>query len=108
MGVEWVTVVKDQALPGDDPRAVQGIGVTYATSAQGAEHTAGYIIAANILTGAVNPLKPEGQLNPSHNLQIFSAALDATGLCLFVAFPSLTGSAVHHPVVGTGLTVGSG
>ena len=31
------------------PRAVQGIGVTYATSTMGADHTAGYAIAANLL-----------------------------------------------------------
>lgn len=86
-GVERVPVVKDQALPGYDPRAVQGIGVTYATSTQGADHTAGYTIAANVLTGAVNPLKPEGQVDLSRYLQIFSAALDATGMCLFIAFP---------------------
>ncbi|MFZ3115389.1 MAG: aldehyde ferredoxin oxidoreductase C-terminal domain-containing protein [Syntrophales bacterium] len=86
-GVERVPVVKDQALPGYDPRAVQGIGVTYATSTQGADHTAGYTIAANVVTGAVNPLKPEGQVDLSRYLQIFSAALDATGMCLFIAFP---------------------
>ena len=31
-GVERVPVVKGQAFPAYDPRAVQGIGVTYATS----------------------------------------------------------------------------
>jgi len=82
VGAERVAVAKDQALPGDDPCAVQGTGVTYATSVQGADHTAGYTIAANILTGAVNPLKSEGQSYLSHNLQIFSAALNASGMCL--------------------------
>ena len=38
-GVERVPVVKGQALPAYDPRTVQGIGVTYATSTMGADHT---------------------------------------------------------------------
>ncbi len=87
-GVERVPVVKGQALPAYDPRAVQGIGVTYATSTQGADHTAGYAIATNILKvgGDVDPLKPEGQVDLSRNLQIATAAIDATGMCLFIAF----------------------
>jgi aldehyde:ferredoxin oxidoreductase len=87
-GVERVPVVKNQALPAYDPRAVQGIGVTYATTTQGADHTAGYAIATNILKvgGFVDPLKPEGQVELSRNLQIATAAIDSTGMCLFIAF----------------------
>jgi aldehyde:ferredoxin oxidoreductase len=48
-GVERVPVVKGQAMPAYDPRAVQGIGVTYATTTMGADHTAGYAVTANIL-----------------------------------------------------------
>jgi len=87
-GVERVPVVKRQALPAYDPRTVQGIGVTYATSTQGADHTAGYAVATNILGvgGSVDPLKPEGQVELSRNLQVTTAAVDATGMCLFIAF----------------------
>jgi len=90
-GVEKVPVVKGQALPAYDPRAVQGIGVTYATSPMGADHTAGYSIATNILKcgGFVDPLKPQGQVELSRNLQIATAAIDATGMCLFIAFAIL-------------------
>jgi len=90
-GVERVPVVKGQAMPAYDPRAVQGIGVTYATSTMGADHTAGYAVATNILGvgGSVDPLKPEGQVELSRNLQIATAAIDATGMCLFIAFAIL-------------------
>jgi len=90
-GVERVPVVKGQALPAYDPRGIQGIGVTYATSTMGADHTAGYAVATNILNvgGSVDPLKPEGQVELSRNLQITTAAVDATGMCLFIAFPCL-------------------
>jgi aldehyde:ferredoxin oxidoreductase len=90
-GVDHVPVVKHQSMPAYDPRSVQGIGVTYATSPQGADHTAGYTITANILGvgGTVNPLSPEGQVELSKTLQIATAMLDSLGLCIFVAFPVL-------------------
>ena len=90
-GVERAPVVKGQAMPAYDPRAIQGIGVTYATSTMGADHTAGYCIATNILKcgGFVDPLKPEGQIELSRNLQIATAAIDSTGMCLFIAFAIL-------------------
>jgi len=90
-GVERVPVVKGQAMPAYDPRGIQGIGVTYATSTMGADHTAGYAVTANILGvgGSVDPLKPEGQVELSRNLQIATAAVDSTGMCLFIAFALL-------------------
>ncbi len=90
-GVERVPVVKGQSLPAYDPRSVQGIGVTYATSTMGADHTAGYAVTANVLNvgGSVDPLKPEGQVELSRNLQIATAAIDSTGMCLFIAFAIL-------------------
>jgi aldehyde:ferredoxin oxidoreductase len=90
-GIERVPVVKGQAMPAYDPRGVMGIGVTYATSTMGADHTAGYAVATNILGvgGSVDPLKPEGQIELSRNLQIATAAVDSTGVCLFTAFPIL-------------------
>ncbi|MEW6262905.1 MAG: aldehyde ferredoxin oxidoreductase C-terminal domain-containing protein [Thermodesulfobacteriota bacterium] len=88
-GVRRVPVVKGQSLPAYDPRSVKGIGVTYATTPMGADHTAGYATATNIMKvgGYVDPLKPEGQVELSRNLQVATAAIDSTGLCLFVAFP---------------------
>jgi len=90
-GLSHVPVVKRQSLPAYDPRGVKGIGVTYATSPMGADHTAGYAVATNILKvgGFVDPLKPEGQVELSRNLQVATAAVDAAGLCVFVAFAVL-------------------
>lgn len=90
-GVIRVPVVKNQAIPAYDPRSVKGIGITYATSTMGADHTAGYTIATNMLNvgGFVDPLKKDGQVELSRNLQIATAAVDSTGMCIFVAFPAL-------------------
>lgn len=90
-GVARVPVVKNQAIPAYDPRAIKGIGITYATSTMGADHTMGYSIATNILNvgGSVDPLSKEGQVELSRNLQIATAAIDSTGMCLFIAFAAL-------------------
>jgi aldehyde:ferredoxin oxidoreductase len=57
----------------------------------GADHTAGYAVATNILNvgGSIDPLKKEGQIELSRNLQAATAAIDSAGLCIFVAFPAL-------------------
>jgi len=91
LGVDRVPVVKRQALPAYDPRSVKAVGVTYATSTMGADHTAGYGVCQNILGvgGSIDPLKKDNNVDISKALQIATAAIDASGLCLFVAFPVL-------------------
>lgn len=87
-GLYRTPVVKDQGIPAYDPRPVKGIGLTYATSTMGADHTAGYCISGNILkVGAdIDPLKKDGQIEYSRAMQIGTAAVDSTGMCLFVYF----------------------
>ena len=91
LGVDRVPVAKKQAFPAYDPRSCKGVGVTYATTPMGADHTAGYGVTANILGvgGTVDPHKKEGNVELSQGLQIATAAIDAAGLCLFVAFAVL-------------------
>ena len=90
-GVTRVPVVKNQAIPAYDPRAIKGMGITYATSTMGADHTMGYTVATNILNvgGSLDPMSREGQVELSRNLQIATAAIDSTGMCLFIAFTAL-------------------
>jgi aldehyde:ferredoxin oxidoreductase len=100
-GVRRVPVVKHQAIPAYDPRSVKGIGITYATTTMGADHTSGYTIATNILGvgGHVDPLKKDGQIDLSRNLQIATAAVDSTGMCIFVAFPVLDSTACFQALL---------
>ncbi len=100
-GVIRVPVVKNQAIPAYDPRAIKGIGITYATSTQGADHTMGYTIATEILGagGTLDPLSKEGQVELSRNLQIVTAAIDSTGMCLFIAFAALDDGACMPALV---------
>ena len=87
-GLFRVPTVKGQAIPAYDPRSIKGIGLTYATTPMGADHTAGYCISGNILkVGAdIDPLKKEGQIEYARAMQIGTAAVDSTGMCLFVYF----------------------
>ena len=91
LGVTRIPVVKKQAFPAYDPRSCKGQGVTYATTPMGADHTAGYGVTANILGvgGTIDPLKKGGNVELSQGLQVATAAIDAAGLCLFVAFAVL-------------------
>jgi aldehyde:ferredoxin oxidoreductase len=90
-GLTRVPVVKGQSMPAYEPRAVKGIGITYATSTMGADHTAGYTIAPEILgvSGKSDPLSPEGKAALSRNFQVATAFIDSTGHCLFIAFAIL-------------------
>jgi aldehyde:ferredoxin oxidoreductase len=91
LGVTRVPVVKGQSLPAYDPRAIKGIGVTYATTPMGADHTAGYAIATEIMGvgGTADPMDTKDKADLSRNLQLATAAVDATGYCLFIAFAIL-------------------
>jgi aldehyde:ferredoxin oxidoreductase len=89
-GVTRVPAVKGQNMPAYEPRAVKGIGVTYATSTMGADHTAGYTIAPEILGvgGKADPFAVQ-KAELSRNFQASTAFIDSTGYCLFDAFAVL-------------------
>jgi aldehyde:ferredoxin oxidoreductase len=82
--------VKGQAIPAYDPRAVKGIGITYATSTMGADHTSGYTIAPEILgvSGKVDQFIV-GKADMARNFQYATAFVDTSGHCLFIAFAIL-------------------
>jgi aldehyde:ferredoxin oxidoreductase len=113
LGMVRIPTVKGQSLPAYDPRAIKGIGVTYATTPMGADHTAGYAIATEIMSvgGKADPRDPK-KSELSRNLQVATAAVDASGYCLFIAFaildiPEGLEGVVEslNGVLGTNLTV---
>jgi len=80
-GVEHVPVVKRQAMSAYEPRSIKGTGVTYATTPQGADHTCGLTIRAQI-----NHLDPNAQIEVSRNAQFNMAGYDTLGACIFAGF----------------------
>lgn len=91
LGVPRTPAVKGQGMPAYEPRAVKGIGITYATSTMGADHTSGYTIAPEILavSADLDPLSPEGKAALSRAFQATTAFIDSSGHCLFIAFAIL-------------------
>ncbi len=79
LGSRRIPVAKGQAMPAYDPRGVKGLGVTYATSPMGADHTAG-----NTIRAEVDHTDPKPQPALSKKAQPMSMIADSMGLCLFV------------------------
>lgn len=84
LGVRRIPAIKGQAIPGYDPRALKGNGVTYVTSPMGADHTAGNAFET---ARSIDPVGREHQVEISRRLQIRAAILDTLGLCLFTRPP---------------------
>ena len=80
--------VKGQEFPAYDPRGIQGMGLTYATSNRGACHLRSYTVSSEILgiPEKTDPLVTEGKAGLVKAFQDVTAAWDSTGLCLFTSF----------------------
>ncbi|WP_029009229.1 aldehyde ferredoxin oxidoreductase family protein [Azospirillum halopraeferens] len=85
---ELSMTVKKQEMPAYDPRAVQGIGLNYATNNRGGCHVRGYTISPEILGVPVKADKDaiDGKPELVVLFQNLTAALDSTGGCLFTTF----------------------
>jgi aldehyde:ferredoxin oxidoreductase len=91
LGVVRCPTTKGQGMPAYEPRAIKGIGITYATSTMGADHTAGYTISPEILGigGEVDKFIPE-KADLARNFQHTTAfTFDSSGHCLFISFAVL-------------------
>jgi aldehyde:ferredoxin oxidoreductase len=83
LGVRRVPHVKGQGLSGYDPRILKGTGVTFATSPQGADHTAG-IVLPGPWDPEYNPIQPTEQARRSRFMQQWMAAVDTLGICMMI------------------------
>jgi aldehyde:ferredoxin oxidoreductase len=79
---------KGQEFPAYDSRAIQGIGLAYATSNRGGCHLRGYTIASEVLGIPVktDPLESAGKPELVKAFQDATAAFDSSGLCIFTTF----------------------
>ena len=74
-GIDRVPAIRGLGIPAHMVRSQKGRGVGYATSPQGADHTAGFV--------PHNPLSPHGNAERSRYSQISMAAFDSLGMCWF-------------------------
>ena len=80
--------VKGQEFPAYDPRGIQGMGLTYATSNRGACHLRSYTVASEVLgiPEKTDPLVSEGKAGLVKAFQDATAAFDSAGICIFTSF----------------------
>jgi len=85
---EYSMSVKKMELPAYDPRAIQGQGVSYATSNRGGCHVKGYMIAPEILGNPekLDRLTVEGKGAYAKIFHDLTAVVDALGMCIFTTF----------------------
>lgn len=83
LGVRRVPHVKGQGLSAYDPRILKGTGVTFATSPQGADHTAG-IVLPGPWDPEYSPVQPTEQARRSRFMQEWMAAIDTLGICMMI------------------------
>ncbi len=79
---------KGQEFPAYDGRAIQGIGLAYATSNRGGCHLRGYTVASEIMGIPVktDPLEHEGKPELVKAFQDATAVFDSAGICVFTSF----------------------
>ncbi len=80
--------VKGQEFPAYDPRGIQGMGLTYATSNRGACHLRSYTVSSEVMGVPVktDPLETEGKPELVKAFQDATAIVDSSGLCVFTTF----------------------
>ena len=85
---ELSMTVKGQEFPAYDPRGIQGMGLTYATSNRGACHLRSYTVSSEILgvPEKTDPLVTDGKAGLVKAFQDATAAVDSSGLCVFTTF----------------------
>ena len=79
---------KGLEFPAYDGRALQGIGLAYATSNRGGCHLRGYTVASEVMGIPVktDPTATEGKPELVKAFQDATAAFDSAGLCVFTTF----------------------
>ena len=87
LNAQRIPEIKGQGISAYDPRVFKGMGVTYATSPMGADHTSGAAIAGRVPSQTKDYgelTKNEGKFDLSFELQVYTTLLDSMGCCYFI------------------------
>jgi aldehyde:ferredoxin oxidoreductase len=87
LNAQRIPEIKGQGISAYDPRVFKGMGVTYATSPMGADHTSGAAIAGRVASQIKDYgelTENEGKLDLSFELQVYTTVLDSMGCCYFI------------------------
>lgn len=91
-GATRIPAIRGQGVPAWEPRTLNGCGVTYATSAMGADHTAGLAMA------------PDNPVKDSQEAQLITAVCDSSGFCQFQQPTINDMQTAYNAMFGTKLT----
>ena len=85
---ELSMTVKSQEFPAYDPRGIQGMGLTYATSNRGACHLRSYTVSSEVfgIPEKTDPLSSDGKAGLVKAFQDVTAVVDSSGTCIFTTF----------------------
>ncbi len=77
---ELSITVKGLELPAYDPRAIQGIGLNYATANRGGCHVSGYTISPEVLglPEKLDPHTTEGKAQLGQTFQDFTSVVNSS------------------------------
>ncbi len=105
---EFFMGVRGQEFAAYEARAIQGMGLGYATSNRGACHLKAYTVAAEILglPRQMDPNETEGKAEITKLFQDATSTVDATGLCQFLTFGVGLEEMLPQLVAATGVDFG--
>ena len=85
---EFSMTIKGPEFPAYDPRAIQGMGLAYASSNRGGCHLRGYTVSSEVLglPEKTDPLVTEGKAGLVKAFQDLTAGVDSSGTCIFTTF----------------------
>jgi aldehyde:ferredoxin oxidoreductase len=90
---ERVPAIRGQGVPAWEPRTLNAAGVTYATSAMGADHTAGLVV-----------MPVEDPARASQEAQLVNALCDSSGFCQFQQPTIEDIRTLYNAMYGTSIT----
>jgi aldehyde:ferredoxin oxidoreductase len=96
---------KKQEMAAYDPRALQGMGLSYATNNRGGCHVRGYMTSPEILglPEKLDNLATEGKAGWTKTFQDLTAAVDSAGICLFLTFAIGAPEISEQMIAATGI-----
>jgi aldehyde:ferredoxin oxidoreductase len=88
-----IPAIRGQGVPAWEPRTLNASGITYATSAMGADHTAGLVV-----------MPVADQAKASQEAQLINALCDSSGFCQFQQPTIEDIRTLYNAMYGTNLT----
>jgi len=101
LNAKRIPEIKGQGISAYDPRVMKAMGVTFATTPMGADHTSGAAIVGRIPRQGIEYgeyFDIEHKLDLSFELQVYTSVMDTMGCCYFIG-PSYENMSILAKVI---------